>query len=125
MPEDDIFPFFELRAAAIDQRQADGTPQKFDENMREKTRQRIEAQLHTLREKKVRHVVLSAFGCGAFQNPPDEIAALYRKVISKMQEHFDVIAFAIFAPGYGPINNFQVFQEAFQNFPVSQEASEA
>ena len=36
LAEDDIFPFLELRAAAIDQRQADGTLQKFDEKMREK-----------------------------------------------------------------------------------------
>ena len=113
LPEDDIFPFFELRAAAIDRRRADGTLQPFDAEMRKKTRQRIEAQLHTLMEKDVKHVVLSAFGCGAFENPPEEIAALYLDVISEMHQHFHVIAFAIFAPGYGPNDNFQVFQKAF------------
>ena len=125
LPEDDIFPFRELRAAAIDRRRADGTLQPFDAEMRKKTRQRIEAPLHTLREKEVKHVVLSAFGCGAFQNPPEEIAALYREVISEMHQLFLVIAFAIFAPGYGPNDNFQVFQKAFDNFQVSQKASDA
>ena len=125
LPEDDIFPFFELRAAAIDRRRADRTLQPFDDEMRQKTRQRIEAQLHTLREKEVKHVVLSAFGCGAFQKPPEEIAALYREVISEMHQFFHVIAFAIFAPGYGPNDNFQVFQKAFDNFQVSQKASDA
>ena len=93
--------------------------------MRRKSRQRIEAQLHSLREKEVKHVVLSAFGCGAFQNPPEEIAALYREVISEMHQFFHVIAFAIFAPGYGPNDNFQVFQKAFDNFQVPQKASDA
>ena len=108
-----IFPFLELRAAAIDRRQANGQLQPFDEEMRANTRRRIEAQLHTLQDNGVKYVVLSAFGCGAFQNPPTEIAALYRSVISHMCKDFHVIAFAIFAPGYGPYDNFDMFEKEF------------
>ena len=82
--------------------------------MRANTRRRIEAQLHTLQDNRVKYVVLSAFGCGAFQNPPTEIAALYRSVISHMCKDFHVIAFAIFAPGYGPDNNFDMFEKEFK-----------
>ena len=81
--------------------------------MKEKTRKRIEAQLHTLRDNGVEYVALSAFGCGAFENPAAEIAALYRSVISEMGQAFNVIAFAIFAPGYGRDDNFEMFQKAF------------
>ena len=45
---------------------------------RAETRKRVAAQLDTLIEQGVRHVVLSAFGCGAFRNPADEVAAVYR-----------------------------------------------
>ena len=82
--------------------------------MKENTRKRIEAQLHTLRDNGVKYVVLSAFGCGAFQNPPTEIAALYRSVISDRCKDFHVIAFAIFAPGYGSDKNFDVFEKEFK-----------
>ena len=108
------FPFLELRAAAIDRRQANGPLQPFDVEMKENTRKRIEAQQHILRDNGVKYEVLSAFGCGAFQNPPTEIAALYRSVISQMCKDFHVIAFAIFAPGYGPDDNFDMFEKDFE-----------
>ena len=82
--------------------------------MRANTRRRIEAQLHTLQDNRVKYVVLSAFGCGAFKNPPAEIAALFRSVISEMWRDFYVIAFAIFAPGYEPDDNLEEFQRVFK-----------
>ena len=98
-----MFPFFELRSAAQDLR--DGSA--FDP---EGTRRRIAAQLDTLRGSGVRHAVLGAFGCGAFRNPADRVARLYREEILSRQADFSVIAFAIFAPGYGP-DNYTPFAE--------------
>ena len=95
----------ELRAAAVDLR--DGS--RFS---REETTRRVAAQLDTLIEKKVRHVVLSAFGCGAFRNPASEVAAVYAEEVGKRMDAFDVIAFGIFHAGYGP-NNFAPFEAAF------------
>jgi hypothetical protein len=97
LPDQQVFPFFELRAAAQDLR--DGST--FDPC---EARRRIAAQLDTLHKHGLRHAVLSAFGCGAFRNPADRVAAIYRDEIAARVEHFDVIAFAIFAPGYGPDN---------------------
>ncbi len=97
LPDEQVFPFFELRAAARDLR--DGLPFEPDD-----ARRRIAAQLDTLRNHGLRHAVLSAFGCGAFRNPADRVAAIYRDEIAARAEHFDVIAFAIFAPGYGADN---------------------
>ena len=106
LPEDDVFPFFELRAAAQDLR--DGS--EFDPH---DTRRRVSAQLYTLREPGIRPVGLGAFGCGAFRNPADRVALVYREKIAKRMGDFSVIAFAIFSAGYGP-NNYTPFAEAFR-----------
>ncbi len=106
LPEDEVFPFFELRATAQDLR--DGSDFDPDD-----TRRRVLAQLHTLREHGIRHVVLGAFGCGAFRNPADRVARVYREEITKRTRDFSVIAFAVFSAGYGP-NNYTPFAEAFR-----------
>lgn len=98
LTDDEIFPFIELRAAAQDLRGGGG----FDEV---EARRRIAAQLDTLIGAGVRHAVLSAFGCGAFANPPDRVAAIYRDELGERLGHFDCVAFAIFHPGYGPDNH--------------------
>lgn len=41
-------------------------------------------------------VVLSAFGCGAFRNPPSHIAALFRIAVREYEGCFRCVAFAIF-----------------------------
>ncbi|MEM1309319.1 MAG: poly(ADP-ribose) glycohydrolase domain-containing protein [Cyanobacteria bacterium P01_H01_bin.153] len=107
LSDDQVFPFYELRASAQDLR--DGSPFNAEE-----ARRRIAAQLDTLREHGIRHTVLSAFGCGAFRNPPEEVARLYKEEIERRRDDFSVIAFAIFAPGYGP-DNYGAFTKVFRN----------
>lgn len=106
LSDDEVFPFFELRAAARDLRAGD----TFDEA---DARRRIAAQFETLRERGVRHAVLGAFGCGAFRNPASEVARIYREEIAVRRESFSVLVFAIFAAGYGP-DNFTPFRETFE-----------
>jgi len=107
LSDDEVFPFLELRASAQDLR--GGLP--FSET---EARRRIVAQFDTLEANSIRHVVFGAFGCGAFKNPADRIAGIYRDEILKRTGHFSVIAFAIFHAGYGP-NNFLPFQEALRD----------
>lgn len=40
-------------------------------------------------------LVLGAWGCGAFRNPPEEVAALFKEAIDKYGGHFKHIVFAI------------------------------
>ena len=108
LADGDVFPFFELRSAAVDMR---GASQKSYDDA--ELRKRIAAQFDTCREAGVRHVVLSAFGCGAFQNPSPIVAAVYKQEVLKRKEHFDVVAFAIFHAGYGP-DNFGVFKDIIE-----------
>lgn len=104
LADDEVFPFFELRAAAVDLR--DGS--RFDP---EETRRRIAAQLDTLIEAQVRHAVLGASGCGAFQNPPAQVARLYREEVTARAEHFRILAFAIRSAG-DRLDNFGMFADA-------------
>lgn len=106
LDDTEIFPFFEMRSAAQDLRF--GGP--FD---RADATRRIAAQLDTLRKRKVRHAVLGAHGCGAFNNPSREIAAIYRQEIEARRSHFSVLVFAIYHAGYGP-GNFAPFAQEFK-----------
>jgi hypothetical protein len=110
LADDDVFPFYELRAAAVDLRQPE------NEFSQSETVRRCVAQLETLTEAGVRHVVLSAFGCGAFYNPADRVAAAYREALTPRAANFDVVAFGIFHAGYGP-NNYGPFEAEFENWP--------
>jgi hypothetical protein len=107
LPDVEVFPFYELRAAAQDLR--DGSAFSIED-----ARRRIAAQLDTLRNHGVRHTVLSAFGCGAFLNPAPQVARLYKEEIARRTNDFSVVAFAIYAAGYGP-DNFQPFKAVFEN----------
>jgi hypothetical protein len=97
LSDDEVFPFYELRAAA--QICRDGA--RFDEV---EGRRRIAVQLDTLIAAGVRHAVLGAFGCGAFHNPGDVVARLYREELARREGGFDCVVFAIYDPGYGPDN---------------------
>jgi hypothetical protein len=110
LSDDNIFPFYELRAAAVDLRSGEA----YNHN---ETRKRVAAQLDTLIEAGVRHVVLSAFGCGAFMNPANYVASAYHEALKERFMHFDVVAFGIFNAGYGP-NNFAAFEEEFKSWKV-------
>lgn len=107
LSEEDIFPFYELRASAQDLR--DGS--KFD---RADAQTRIAAILDTLISTRVRHAVLSAFGCGAFRNPAADVAQIFREALLSRADAFDSVVFAIRSAGYGP-DNFTPFSEAMKD----------
>jgi len=88
LKEDEIFPFYELRASAQD---LCGKVQ-FDAA---EARKRIVSQLDTLKANKVRYAVLGAFGCGAFLNPAEIITTIYKEEIEKRIDDFSLIVFAI------------------------------
>ena len=112
----EIFPFYELRSAAVNVNSASGQNQAAQRGGVERTmEQRIVAQLDTLISRKIRHVVLSAFGCGAFGNDPRVVATIYARLLQQppYTSSFDVVAFSIFYAGHGQNNAFH-FQEAFK-----------
>ncbi|HUX79073.1 MAG TPA: TIGR02452 family protein [Alphaproteobacteria bacterium] len=57
-------------------------------------------------------LVLSAFGCGAFKNPPENMVEVFKEVLSEYAGCFKEIHFAIYASKPGD-RNLKLFEEAF------------
>ena len=108
LADDELFLFYELRAAAVDLRDK----KEFTPEVESEMQRRIDAQLDTLIAANVRHCVLSAFGCGAFRNPARTIAKCYHHALKQRRDAFDVVVFAIYHAGYGP-DNYSPFKEVF------------
>ena len=116
LPAHEVFPFYELRSAAEDLTGSLDTAArnaKCDYEMRK----RIRAQLDTLVHWDVRHVVLSAFGCGAFLHSATAVAHAYADLLTEYASHFDVVAFGIYYAGWGE-NNFAEFAAVFRSHPT-------
>ncbi len=50
-------------------------------------------------------LVLGAFGCGSFSNPPEIVAQLFKKYTAKYGGHFHLIGFAILGKRHYDIFN--------------------
>lgn len=114
LPDHEVFGFYELRSAAED---LTGRLHTSTAKLKAEMRRRIRAQLDTLVAWKVRHVVLSAFGCGAFLHSATDVALAYADLLSEYAPHFDVVAFGIYYAGWGK-NNFDEFAAAFRSHPT-------
>lgn len=55
-------------------------------------------------------VILGAYGCGAFRNPPGVVASAMRQVIEEFRYHFRVIEFAVYC-SLRDEQNYQVFNQ--------------
>lgn len=60
-------------------------------------------------------LVLGAFGCGAFRNPPEEVAALFHQVIEEpeFKNKFRLITFSIIEDHNSKDANYNAFQKEF------------
>ena len=54
-------------------------------------------------------VILGAFGCGAFHNPPEVVAAAYKTVVDEFRGYFGTIEFAVYCRP-GDSWNFEIFK---------------
>ena len=65
-------------------------------------------------------LILGAFGCGAFQNPPEVVARAYKEVLAEFEYDFDTVEFAVYCPKREQTvnpsgNNFSVFKRVLGN----------
>lgn len=84
----------------------------------EQLRKLIMTQLKVAYEKNYDTLILGAFGCGAFHNPPELVASFYRSILTTyFQGAFRKIVFAIWEDGikdtHNPEGNLQPFQQCF------------
>ena len=57
-------------------------------------------------------VILGAFGCGAFLNPPEVVAKAMKQVVEECRNFFETIEFAVYCSSKDD-TNFRVFKKAF------------
>ena len=79
------------------------------------------AELRQLHEKRMRRIlsiaaaegneimILGAFGCGAFRNPPEVVAEAMRTVVREYRSYFQVIELAVYCPPRDD-TNYRVFE---------------
>lgn len=60
-------------------------------------------------------VILGAFGCGAFSNPPEVVAAAYKNLLPDYRCAFSTIEFAVFCRDF-ETQNYDVFATALGQF---------
>ena len=82
-----------------------------NEELFEVHEQRARTILNTALSNNVDNLILGAFGCGAFQNPPETVAAVYRKVIKDYLYSFRNIEFSVYCSPKSMLN-YQIFNNA-------------
>ena len=80
-----------------------------DEDWHETVTLRIRAALHAAARSGHSRLVLGAFGCGKFGNPPELVAVVFRQQLSSAEFRgcFDKVVFAIFDDDYDNLEPFQ------------------
>eukprot|EP00698_Gefionella_okellyi_P024066 TRINITY_DN83_c0_g1_i1.p1 TRINITY_DN83_c0_g1~~TRINITY_DN83_c0_g1_i1.p1 ORF type:complete len:424 (-),score=71.94 TRINITY_DN83_c0_g1_i1:393-1628(-) len=68
---------------------------KFEKRDYELTVKKVDAIFRTAIWHGVRQIVLGALGCGAYGNPPEQVAEIFAQAMAKYAGYFDVFAFAI------------------------------
>lgn len=101
-----------------------GKPSTARYSFEEGTKMKLRAQLAIAAERGYTNLVLGAFGCGAFGNDPNLIAAWYKELLDgEFKGVFESVTFAVLAPAGSVVgqSNLAAFQSAFPSQPVQQQ----
>ncbi|KAJ9607003.1 hypothetical protein H2200_009014 [Cladophialophora chaetospira] len=82
---------------------------------------KIRVILRTAIKNKHRKIVLGALGCGAFRNPPTEVAGLFAEVLQESEFSggwWEDVVFAVFNQGSAGKTNFQCFERELDGLLV-------
>ena len=93
-----------------------GTPRAGSAEWEETVRLRIRAVLAAAVAEKHPAVVLGAFGCGAFGNPPADVARLFAEVLGsdEFRGALELVVFAIVDPKQADRGNIPTFRRALR-----------
>lgn len=114
-----------ITCAAPNLRDASSNPYNiFDGNKSIQISDNILQEIHEKRARKILDaavanenevVILGAFGCGAFRNKPEVVAAAYKTVLKDYEKAFEVIEFAVYCSKRDE-SNYLVFNQVFEEF---------
>ena len=88
-------------------------PEISDNELFELHKNRLAKIMAVAAENKADVLIFGAFGCGAFQNPPELVARAENEVIRKYGKCFKEIEFAVFCPPHDD-SNFVAFEKEFR-----------
>lgn len=83
---------------------------KYNSDQRETMSLKIEAIFKIAILNKKDSLVLGALGCGAFNNPPEEVAQIFKQMITKYGKYFKKIGFAVLVVKDSDKLNFDAFK---------------
>lgn len=87
------------------------TPVKVDDNtLFEIHKKRAKRILDVAISNNVDVIILGAFGCGAFRNPPEVVAKAYKSILEDYKKYFSTIEFAVYVNSYS-YPNFEAFKK--------------
>ena len=78
-------------------------------------RTRIERILEVAKKKGCEVLILGAFGCGAFANPPEIVAKVFKEALEIYGKYFETVEFAVYC-AEEEIRNYKIFKEVLEDF---------
>ncbi|KAL2070382.1 hypothetical protein VTL71DRAFT_13408 [Oculimacula yallundae] len=123
LPKSDWFHAAVISCAALKQpdveKGKDGKMIYSEEKDKEVMMEKIRLILQVAKEKGITHLILGALGCGAYKNPPEEVATMFRKALlggrrTEGITGIEEVTFAIFDEG----PNLTAFKEVFEDVVV-------
>lgn len=83
-----------------------------DEQLEKIQQKRLERVFLTAIKEGAETLILGAFGCGAFRNPPEVVARVMKALCDKYSHYFKTIEFAVYCTKKNP-RNYEVFCDVF------------
>ncbi len=88
-------------------------PNSFDMNKyRTIMYRRIKRIVQIDKKEKVNNLILGAFCCGAYHNPPEVVASLFKRVLRDY--HFDNVEFAVYCRDDNEFSNYNIFKNILE-----------
>ena len=78
-------------------------------------RARIERILEVAKKKGCEVLILGAFGCGAFANPPEIVAKIFKEALEIYGKYFETVEFAVYC-AEEETRNYKIFKEVLEEF---------
>lgn len=110
LPKDDWYNVDVIVSAAPELRSYGGyDTDKYESIMSE----RIQCILAVAKKENIQVLILWAFGCGAFENPPEIVAKLFKEELKNYD--FEIAEFPVFCREDSPNSNYQIFKGILSN----------
>lgn len=115
LPENERYNVDIITCAAPNLNRFYGSSNISKEQIKELHKARAKRILDIAKSEKEDVVILGAFGCGAFKNPPIVVADAYKEVISDYLYDFKTIEFAIYCPPNSGSKNYNAFSKILKS----------